>query len=189
MYQKTNHAVRDELTSSSSEEGSKRNKFTAKPYLNGFIRGYGDVGENEESSSDVVEKDKKGSPDKEANIIYGQSRNSKLEPKFSTATLVNGDLTTDNEAVSEEIEQETPNPEQANKNENSKEEEKEKTIPNPNQKDENENTEEEEKEGIEDYFQQCIFLKNSACNYSPHTAHCLLLDKSSTLIIISQVLI
>ena len=97
MYQKTNHAVRDELTSSSLEEGSKRNKFTAKPYLNGFSRGYGDVGENEESSSDVVEKDKKGAPDKEANIIYGQSRNSKLEPKFSTATLVNGDLTTDNE--------------------------------------------------------------------------------------------
>ena len=102
---------------------------------------------------------------------------------------MNGNLITDNEAESEEIEQETPNTEQGSKNENPKEEEKEEAIPNPEQKDENKNAEEEENEEIEDYFQQCIFLKNSACNYSPHTAHCLLLDKSSTLIIISQVLI
>ena len=144
---------------------------------------------NEESCSDVIEKDKEEALDKGANIIYGQSSNSKLEPKFSTTILVNGNLITDNEAESEEIEQETPNTEQGSKNENPKEEEKEEAIPNPEQKDENKNAEEEENEEIEDYFQQCIFLKNSACNYSPHTAHCLLLDKSSTLIIISQVLI
>lgn len=100
---------------------------------------------------------------------------------------MNGHLITDSEAESEEIEQETPHPERKNKSENSKEEEKQETTPKPEQKHENADTEEEEKEEIEDYFQQCIFLKNSTCSYSPHTAHCLLLDKSSALIIISQV--
>lgn len=36
------------------------------------------------------------------------------------------------------------------------------------------------------YFQQSIFLRAGDCGYAPHTAHCVLLDKATVLIIISQ---
>ena len=46
---------------------------------------------------------------------------------------------------------------------------------------------EKEKEELPEYFQQCVFLKSGEFGHSPHTLHCLLLDKATVLIIISQV--
>ena len=43
------------------------------------------------------------------------------------------------------------------------------------------------KEETAEYFQQFIFLQAGDCEYAPHTAHCLLLDKATVLIVISQV--